>query len=170
MNFTNQDIIGLLNVLVVAITAAILYFSFRETRKTAYIHFLTVIAPIIQRHHSQEITDLRRIVMTQLDSEALKAKEASKTLFQLDPKLHSEASTLANYYESLGMVLQGSWHILPDEMKSMFLAMLHNSVSKTWSLYEKHKDVIYPNRPRDWAQSYQWLFHIVDEYRKKNNL
>jgi len=138
----------------------------KENTKMAYIQFYK----IIERHHTEEITKLRRTVLEQLEDEAEKARSQNRLLIEVNPDIHLKASALANYYESLGMFLQGGWNLFPEKMKKIMLAMLHNSVYKTWPLFRDYKDVIYPDRPRDWAQSYQWLFDQISKYRKDKKL
>lgn len=152
--------------IVYIVTAVVIFKTLKENRKLAYLQFYE----IIKRHHTEEITDLRRKVMTQLASEAEKAKSASKPLIETNPDLHLKASVLANYYEGLAMFLKGGWDLFPEEARNTMIEMLHNSVSKTWPTFERYKDVLYPNRPRDWAQSYQWLFKEVEKYRKERDL
>ena len=140
--------------------------TFKENRNLTYLQFYN----IISKHHSEEITGLRRIVRDGLELKAQEAQKLKKTLAEFDPDFHLKVSALANYYESLGMFLQGSWHFLPTDVKKTMLAMLHNSVSKHWPPINKYKSLIHPDPPRDWAQSFQWLYNEVDKYRKENNL
>jgi hypothetical protein len=155
-----------------AIACVIAYFSYRiasaaldETQQSAYLKLYEV----VQKHHSREITDLRATVH-RLDETVSKIPKG-QTLQSYDSDFHSKISSLANYYESLGMFLQYRWDKFPPEGKSMMIAMLHNSVDKTWPLIEKHKDTIYPKGcPPDWAQSFQWLHKQVENYRSEQVL
>jgi hypothetical protein len=155
-------------VLTAVCAALIAYFSYTiairnlyQAQQTVYLKFYE----IVQRHHTQEITDLRSCVYS-LASKVAAALQAGKTLREQDEAFHSKISALANYYESLGMFLQYRWTAFPQDARTMMLAMLHNSVSNTWPLIDQYKDAIYSNRPRDWAQSFRWLHDRVQEYQK----
>lgn len=139
---------------------------FSENRLLSYYNFHN----IISKHHTEELTELRRTVREQLSSKAAEAKKQHKTLQDIDPNFHLKVSTLANYYESIGMFLQGGWRFFPDEVKETMMQLLHNSVSKHWPEINEYKSLIHPDRPRDWAQSFQWLYEQVTEYRKKHGL
>jgi hypothetical protein len=153
--------------------AIIVVFSYKidrgnleQTQQNVYLKLYE----IVQKHHSKEITDLRATIYS-IKTAVEAASRAKTSLRESDPKLHSEVSALANYYESLGMFLQYRWEKFPLDSKTMMLAMLHNSVSKIWPLINEYKDAIYPNgRPRDWAQSFQWLHTQVQDYRSEHDL
>ncbi len=164
--FNSIDIVNLAMLIVYLVTAYFIYDTLKEHRKLAYIQFYEM----IKRHHTEEITDLRRTVMRELPTEVEKAKSLGRPLVEVNPDIHLKASALANYYEGLGMFLQGGWNLFPNEAKETMLAMLHNSVSRTWPLFDKYRDTIYPDRPKDWAQSYQWLFNEAQNYRAKKGL
>jgi len=48
--------------------------------------------------------------------------------------------------------------------------MLHNSVSAHWEDIQKYKYQIHPNPPRDWAESFQWLYEEMKKYKSANTL
>jgi len=158
--------INFFSILILAATGVLMYWSFVEQRKSTFMQFYA----IVERHHSQEITSLRRQVLTQLKSESDRAQETGKSLVEINPELHLQVSTLANYYEALGTFLKGGWTTFPREAREMMLEMLHNSVSRSWPLMNTYQSVIYPNRPGDWAGSYKWLYEQVQIYKKTKNL
>jgi hypothetical protein len=158
--------ISILSAIIAGLAALAARSTFKENRNLAYLQFHSIIA----KHHSEEITGLRRIVRDKLESKAEEATKQEKTLAELDHEFHLKVSTLANYYESLGMFLEGSWHFLPKDVKNTMMAMLHNSVFEHWPPINKYKSLIHPNPPRDWAQSFQWLYSEVVKYREKNKL
>lgn len=125
---------------------------------------------IISRHHSSEITTLRREVFSKLEDAVARAKVSNQTLLQTDPAVHLSVSTLANYYEAIGMFLQGGWNIFPKEARNTMLEMLHNSVTRSWTLIDEHKDIINPNRASDWAGSFKWLYDKAKAYRQEKAL
>lgn len=140
--------------------------TFQENRNLVYLHFYELIA----RHHSEEMTALRRVVRTQLRHKAEEAIDRNLSLFQHDPDLHLKVSTLANYYESLGMFLEGNWNYLPREVQETMKKMLHNSVTSHWTDIQKYKAQIHPTAPRDWAGSFQWLNGVMLTYKAEKIL
>jgi hypothetical protein len=121
---------------------------------------------IIQRHHSEEITKLRRLVLTEFEDKAIIARQQGKYLRDTEPDLHLSVSTLINYYEGLGMFLQGGWDTFPPTVKKIMLDMLHNSVTQTWPLIETYRAIIHPAPPLDWLGSYRWLFGQCQDYER----
>lgn len=160
-----MDASNIINLVLTALAGLFAFLSFREQKQATYMQFYE----IVSRHHTEEITSLRRDVMTKLPSLAEKAKAEGRHLADLDSELHLKISTLANYYEGIGTFLKGGWSIFPEEARNAMLEMLHNSVSRTWPLIEKYQAQIHPSRPPDWAGSYRWLFEQVVEFRKKNS-
>lgn len=163
-----MDFSNIINVVLTALVGLIAFWAFREQKRATYMQFYEIVA----RHHGEEITDLRREVMTKLPEAAERARALGKTLFEIDPALQLKTSTLANYYEGMGTFLKGGWNIFPEQARNAMLEMLHNSVSKTWPVIEKYRDEIYPKqkRPPDWAGSYRWLHEKVVVYRKEHGL
>lgn len=146
--------------------------SLEQTEQSVYLKLYD----IIQKHHSQEITDLKGCIYTpdnksKLEEVSKSASAANKTMKEFDPIFHSKVCALANYFESIGMFLEYRWKKMPIEAQTMMLAMLHNSVTKTWKEIDTHKDAIYPKeRPIDWAQSFQWLNREAERYHPDQNL
>jgi hypothetical protein len=140
--------------------------TFQENRNLVYLQFYQLIA----RHHSEEMTALRRTVRTELKVKAEEAIKQNKTLFQLDPEFHLKVSALANYYEALGMFLEGNWNYFPQEVQETMKKMLHNSVTNHWEGIQKYKAQIHPTAPRDWAGSFQWLNEIMLDYKREKTL
>lgn len=146
--------------------------SLEQTEQNVYLKLYE----IIQRHHTQEITDLKGCIYTPDNKSKLAevrraAEAASLPLKAFDSAFHSKVCALANYFESIGMFLEYRWEKMPAESKTMMLAMLHNSVTKTWPEIYAHRDFIYPNgRPSDWAQSFQWLHTQAENYRRDRSL
>jgi len=140
--------------------------AFQENRNLVYLQFYELIA----RHHSQELTKLRREVRTGLKIKAEKAIAENKTLAETDPDFHLQVSTLANYYEALGMFLEGNWDFFPSEVRETMKKMLHNSVVAHWEEIERYKRQIHPNPPRDWAGSFQWLYGVMKDYKRDKTL
>lgn len=159
-------LISLISAVIALMSAFFARKSFEESRNSTYIQ----IFDIIKRHHSPEITALRKIVLTTLDSKCKEAAKLNKCLLDYAPETHEKASELANYYESLGMFLQGGWHYFPLQVKATFMEMLHNSVTNTWSLFSEHKAIIYTGKSPDWAGSYRWLYNECQEYRADKEL
>lgn len=159
--------------LITAIAAAIAFFSFKISKQNltkTHISTQLKLYELVEKHHSKETTILRSTVF-QLEDNVAKARATGKTLQESNPQFHADISALVNYYESLGMFLQYSWPDLHEQARDMMLDMVHNSVSKIWPLIDKHKDAIYPSgRPRDWAQSFQWLHVESQKYRTLNQL
>ena len=153
--------------LVVALTSV--YYArkcFEEGRNSTYI----LLFDIIKRHHSPEITELRKVVLTSLKSKCEEARSVNQKLVDYAPKVHANASELANYYEALGMFLQGGWNYLPPQAKEMFLEMLHNSVTNTWGIYATYRETIYAGNSPDWIASYQWLYKECVLFRRRKGL
>ncbi len=169
-NLSPQTIFYILTPLISTFTAYLLYISYKENRDTNVIKYLQLIQPIIERHHTEEITNLRREILCNLKIKAEEAKNRNSLLVDTDKEMQGKASALANYYEGIGMLLQIIWGFLPADSKDIILQMFHNSVSKTWPIYREYQDVIYPTRPKDWAESYKWLYEEVSKYRQNNKL
>ncbi len=164
---------SLLAILVSVVSAVVALLSARHARKTfqenrniSYLNFYN----IIQKHHSREITDLRRTVRDGFKVVAETARKKGLPIKDIDESMHLEVSTLANYYESLGMFLQGGWHFFPKEVQETMLEMLHNSATEHWSQLAPYKDLIHPRRPNDWAKSFEWLNNKCVAYRKEHKI
>jgi len=162
-----STIINIATLVVLLGTGIFIYQTFIEYKKLSYLSFYE----IVQKHHTKEMTQLRKDVFSQIDQKVKQARDQKKPLQEIDDAFHSRVSELANYYESLGLFLQGGWEIFPNSAKHMMLEMLHNSTTKAWESIKDNFDIIYPNkRPRDWAGSFQWLYGKVTEYRKEKSL
>ena len=106
--FEDIELLTAIGSLFTAFCALIItFFSFRVSRSTliqsqqsAYLNFYK----LVEKHHSKEITDLRRIGY-QIKEKCEVAKSEQKNLQQLDSEFHSKVSALTNYYESVGMYL-----------------------------------------------------------------
>ncbi len=166
MTYDLALIVSILSVVIALASASFAAATYLENRRAMYLAFYN----IIEKHHSRELTELRRAVRESLDEKAKQAIEEGKSLFQIDQELHAKVSTLANYYESLGMFLQGAETLFPKRIRNTMLEMLHNSVTKHWEQIDQYKKIIHPSRPMDWAQSFQWLYNQVAEYRKEHVL
>jgi hypothetical protein len=92
------------------------------------------------------------------------------SLIEIDPDLHLQVSTLANYYEALGMFLEGNWNYFPAEVQETMKKMLHNSVVSHWEEIKLYQAQIHPKAPRDWAGSFQWLYGVMKDYKKQHTL
>ncbi len=124
---------------------------------------------LVENHHSESVTELRKAGYS-IEAKCEEAIKLKKSLKEYDEEFHLKVSALANYYESVGMFLEFRWGKLPEDSRNMMLAMLHNSTSTFWPLFDKYKDCIYPNsRPSDWAHSFKWLFGKVNAYKQNNN-
>ena len=158
---------------------AIAFFSFKisdsmlkQEKQSVYLKLYE----IVQKHHSQEITDLKACIYSLNDKNMLeemveKATKDGVSLRQYDPHFHSKVCALVNYFESLGMFLEYGWKDMPENFKLMMLDMLHNSVSKTWSkIYMYHNDIYQKERSSDWAKSFQWLNSVVEKHRQTYGL
>jgi len=111
---------------------------------------------LIERHHSPEITELRKCA-NELSAKALEASSAGLTLSQYDDVYHKRIYSLINYYESLAVFLQYGWKNFSQETRTLMLDVFQNSSSRIWPLVEEHKCIIYGGEPpKDWVSSFRW--------------
>ena len=91
-------LLTILNVFLVCLSTLSAYWAYRELKRDTYMQFYEIVA----RHHTQDVTNLRREVMTKLPSVAESALQQNKSLLETNPELQLKTSALANYYEGLG--------------------------------------------------------------------
>jgi hypothetical protein len=145
------------------ITAVIAWRTHRENQKST---LLKLYNDVIEKHHSTEITELRREGYKALRESCPAAAQEGVTLSQYDRGAAIKVSRLANYYESLGMLLEASWSILPQSTRRVMKEMLHHNVSRFWPLYCEYIDTIRLKESRaiDYANSFEWLYNQVKNF------
>lgn len=119
------------------------------------------IFPIIEKHHSPEITEYRRFAMDELGSICNAARKAGENLKVFNPTAYKKASELANYYESISMLIEhGKKNLLPDVV-NILIDMIHVSAHDIWERFYDNIDVIHPQRLGSWAGSFEELYFEI---------
>jgi hypothetical protein len=126
--------------------------------------FLSLV-PVVERHHSPSIADLRRFARDELPQICAKARAATAKLKDFDLVAANKASDVANYYESLGMLIQ---HLAvinqhdksPHDVENMLLDMVQKSAHDIWEIFHNNIDVIHrsPDNLGTWAGSFEDLY------------
>lgn len=119
--------------------------------------------PIVEKHHTPEIAQLRRFARDELPRKCAAAREKGVSLKEYDGEAARTAGDVANYYESIGMLVEfGETKILP-EVTALLLDMVHVSTYDIWEIYYDNLDVIYPHPEGmdEWAGSFEYLYHLV---------
>jgi hypothetical protein len=143
-----------LNVVLAVVSLVSALYAWRDRKRAAYVWFYDVIA----KHHSPEMTSLRGDVLGHLEARLASARTQHATLAVVDPAFCTNLISLVNYYEGLGMFLEGAWKLFPRSTRRVMCAMLHNSVGTLWELIDRYADEVHPNRPADWAAGVRWLY------------
>lgn len=153
----------LLLILFTAVTATIAWRTHRENQKST---LLKLYSDVVEKHHSADVTQLRRDGYEALTGSCQAAHEEGVPLREYDSEAQLKVSRLANYYESLGMLYEASWPLLPKSTRWVLVEMVHNSVSRFWPLYCKYIDTIRPEEGRaaDYAGSFEWLYNQVQDF------
>jgi len=152
--------------IIALLSTGIAVWTLSQNRKQAYTEFFR----IIEKHHSNELTERRETVISQFEGEAGKAEEYGLLLKDSNPEFSSETRALINYYESMGMFLKGGSRIFSKTMENQLLEMLRVSTIKYWKMVEPRKGIIKENPADDWCANFEWLYQQVREYEDKNGL
>jgi hypothetical protein len=122
--------------------------------------------PVVERHHSSSIADLRRFARDELPQICAKARAANAKLKDFDQVAANKASDVANYYESLGMLIQhGAGKFSPD-VEKMLLDMVQKSAHDIWEIFHSNIDVIHrsPDNLGTWAGSFEDLYWRIPKF------
>jgi hypothetical protein len=104
-------------------------------------------------------------VRNELELQCTNARNAKKSLEEFDPTAAKKASDVANYYESIGMLIEhGNRNLLPDVV-NMLLDMVHVSAHDFWEIYHRNIVVIHPGPLGSWAGSFENLYFRISEYK-----
>ena len=119
--------------------------------------------PIIEKHHSSEVAEYRRFARHDLPNKCAAARADGKTLKEADPCAAKTASDVANYYESLGMLIVHGKNKLLSEVESMLLDMVQVSAHDIWEIFYANLDVIHesPKNIGTWAGSFERLYFRI---------
>ena len=110
--------------------------------------------PIVERHHSCEVADYRRFARNDLKLACDAARAAGKSLKDHNPNAAKVVSNIANYYESIGMLVEhGKMNLLPDVV-NILIDMVHVSAHDIWEMFHDNMDVIHPAPLSSWAGSF----------------
>jgi len=154
-----------INLIVLFFTSLILYYHLKEFQK--HTHFQ--LYKIIKEYHSKDAIEMRKYILEELEKEVKKAKQQKKLLKEINPKMHMQASKMANYYESLGVLLCGGWNLFSRKNKKMIIEILYDAVYPTWPIFEKYTDQIY-HRHKDRKKPYGKYYKKLYEESKKLNM
>lgn len=138
----------------------------RATAQQALDTALLSLFPIVEKHHSPEIADLRRFARNELPQVCAKARAANAKLSTFDPKAAEKASDVANYYESLGMLVEyGAGRLSPD-VENLILDMVQKSAHDIWEIFHANIDVIHrsPDNLGTWAGSFEKLYCRIAQF------
>jgi hypothetical protein len=138
----------------------------RATAQQALDAAFLSLFPVVERHHSSSIADLRRFARDELPLICTKARAANAKLMAFDSVAAKKASDVANYYESLGMLIQyGAGKLSPD-VENMLLDMVQKSAHDIWEIFHANIDVIHrsPDNLGTWAGSFEKLYWRIAEF------
>ncbi len=120
--------------------------------------------PIVERHHSPQIAEFRRFARDELPAKCAGARAAGMSLKEFDPKASIIASDIANYYESIGMLVEHGEKNLLSDVESMLLDMIRASAHEIWEIFFDNIDVIHPGKLGTWAGSFEYLYQRIGKY------
>jgi len=138
----------------------------RATAQQALDTAFLSLFPVVERHHSSPIADLRRFARNELPAICAKARAVDAKLDVFDPVAAKKASDVANYYESLGMLIQyGAGKLSPD-VENMLLDMVQKSAHDIWEIFHDNIRVIHrsPDNLGTWAGSFEKLYWRIAEF------
>ncbi len=122
--------------------------------------------PIIEKHHSAAVAEFRRFARHDLPKKCKAARALGQKLSEFDPDAAAKASDVANYYESLGMLIEhGKSNLLPA-VERMLLDMVQVSAHAIWEIFCDYLDVIHdnPDKIGSWAGSFERLYFQIAEF------
>jgi hypothetical protein len=125
--------------------------------------------PIIEKHHSPAVAEYRRFARNKLPKICAAARAANKKLETFDPAAAKMASDIANYYESLGMLIEhGDGKLIPD-VERMLIDMVQSSAHDIWEIFHDNIDVIHrePENLGMWAGSFERLYFRIAKFNEK---
>lgn len=173
---TNSDCIQIVGIVVNVGVLLVYLFTLFAIKRQASIAEATAkqalnasflqLFPIIEKHHSATVAEYRRFARHELPKKCEAARSASKKLKESDPCAAKKASDVANYYESLGMLVEhGKGKILTD-VEHMLLDMVQVSAHDIWEIFYDNLDVIHDNPTKigTWAGSFEKLYRCIAEY------
>jgi hypothetical protein len=121
---------------------------------------------IIEKHHSPQVAEYRRFARHELPKKCNDARVAGKSLKEHDPNASKIASDVANYYESIGMLVEHGENNLLQDVESALIDMVHVSAHDIWEIYYENMDVIHPGKIGSWAGSFEHLYFRIAELKK----
>lgn len=123
--------------------------------------------PIVEKHHSPEIARLRQFAREDLPGICASSREENMSLKDYDKKYGGNASKtaghVANYYESLGMLVEFGQEKMLPEVTALLLDMIHVSAYDIWEIFFDNLDVIYPHDDGmdEWGGSFEYLYQLI---------
>jgi hypothetical protein len=119
--------------------------------------------PVIERHHSREVAEFRRVARNDLGQQCEAARIAGKCLRDHNPAAAETASDVVNYYESIGMLIEHGGNLLPGVV-NMLLDMVQVSAHDVWEILYSNIDVIHPEKLGSWAGNFENLYFRIAEH------
>lgn len=140
------------------------------------------ITDIVKEHHSKEkIRDrgdlyaaFRRVLKSKnpklIMNKFFEHEEQPIIAEDFTPEEIRLISSVANYYEYLGIMVVSGKEKFGKKDYHMLLSMLHNSTSKVFNLIRPYKDELtnQNTRPSDWGENFNKLHKEVVKYRECN--
>ncbi len=122
--------------------------------------------PIIEKHHSSAVAEYRRFARHELPQKCAAARQAKQKLKEADPCAAKMASDVANYYESLGMLIEHGDGKLISDIERMLLDMVQASAHDIWEIFHENLDVIHDNPEMigTWAGSFERLYFRIAKF------
>ncbi len=151
-----------MSIIVLGATGIILAMTLVQQRRLCYLEFFR----LIERHHSRDLSKLRKKIREDLKDKCITARKQCKSLKDIEPELAIDAATLTNYYEALAILLREGrkQHNLSDEQINLTLKIVEKSTSYMWPIVDEYRDIIYPGRdPKVWATNFEWLYEQVQK-------